>query len=162
MATEPYSCIGIWLALEDASRTNGCLWALPGEAQTPGARQLLPGTWDAAHLCMHACGRMGAVHCLSIALNHFHPTPCSPPIQAGSHTDGVHRHFLRAADGSVSFTGSAEDMPAFDETRFRPVEVKAGSLVLLHGANVHLRWAVRVVVGGGQSTCRMLLGQLVS
>jgi phytanoyl-CoA hydroxylase len=30
LATEPFSCIGIWLALEDASRTNGCLWALPG------------------------------------------------------------------------------------------------------------------------------------
>jgi phytanoyl-CoA hydroxylase len=50
----------------------------------------------------------------------------------------VHRRFLRAADGSVSFTGEAADMPAFDEERFLPVEVKAGSLVLLHGANVHL------------------------
>lgn len=36
LATEPYSCVGIWLALEDASRTNGCLWALPGETQRCG------------------------------------------------------------------------------------------------------------------------------
>lgn len=61
-------------------------------------------------------------------------------MSAASHVEGVHRHFIRAADGSVSFTGDAADMPAFDEERFVPVEVKAGSLVLLHGANVHLRW----------------------
>lgn len=31
-------------------------------------------------------------------------------------------------------------MPAFDDSQFVPVEVKAGSLVVLHGANVHFRW----------------------
>lgn len=30
LATAPLSCVGTWLALEDASRHNGCLWALPG------------------------------------------------------------------------------------------------------------------------------------
>lgn len=30
LATSPLSCVGIWLALEDATRDNGCLWALPG------------------------------------------------------------------------------------------------------------------------------------
>ena len=44
---------------------------------------------------------------------------------------------MRAEDGSVSFAG---DMPAFDDSQFVPVEVKAGSLVVLHGANVHFRW----------------------
>jgi phytanoyl-CoA hydroxylase len=28
--TEPPSTIGLWFALEDATRDNGCLWALPG------------------------------------------------------------------------------------------------------------------------------------
>lgn len=28
--TEPMSCIGLWFALEDATRENGCMWALPG------------------------------------------------------------------------------------------------------------------------------------
>lgn len=28
--TEPESCIGLWFALEDANKTNGCLWAIPG------------------------------------------------------------------------------------------------------------------------------------
>lgn len=30
IATQPYSCVGIWLALEDATQDNGCLWTLPG------------------------------------------------------------------------------------------------------------------------------------
>lgn len=28
--TEPISVVGLWFALEDATRENGCLWALPG------------------------------------------------------------------------------------------------------------------------------------
>lgn len=28
--TEPVSVVGFWFALEDASRENGCLWAVPG------------------------------------------------------------------------------------------------------------------------------------
>lgn len=28
--TEPGSCIGLWFALEDATPSNGCLWAKPG------------------------------------------------------------------------------------------------------------------------------------
>ena len=56
----------------------------------------------------------------------------------GSHLEGCHRRFIRAPDGSVSFD---RGMPEFDSSAFVPVEVKAGSLVLLHGSNVHLRWA---------------------
>lgn len=28
--TEPLSCVGLWLALEDARIDNGCMWAVPG------------------------------------------------------------------------------------------------------------------------------------
>jgi len=31
--TEPASCIGIWVALEDATIENGCLWGIPGGAE---------------------------------------------------------------------------------------------------------------------------------
>ena len=30
LATEPLSCVGFWLALEDANESNGCMWAEPG------------------------------------------------------------------------------------------------------------------------------------
>jgi phytanoyl-CoA hydroxylase len=34
-ATEPQSLIGLWFALEDADRDNGCLWMLPGGHRGP-------------------------------------------------------------------------------------------------------------------------------
>lgn len=32
--TEPESCVGFWFALEDATKENGCLWAMPGGHKT--------------------------------------------------------------------------------------------------------------------------------
>lgn len=36
--TEPQSCVGFWIALEDATIENGCLWATPG-GHTESLRQ---------------------------------------------------------------------------------------------------------------------------
>jgi phytanoyl-CoA hydroxylase len=33
--TEPESCVGLWLAVEDATTENGCMWALPGRHRDP-------------------------------------------------------------------------------------------------------------------------------
>jgi len=33
--TEPLSVIGLWFALQDATRDNGCLWAIPGGQNGP-------------------------------------------------------------------------------------------------------------------------------
>ena len=35
LVTEPPSVLGLWFALEDADRGNGCLWALPGGHRGP-------------------------------------------------------------------------------------------------------------------------------
>lgn len=35
LATEPHSVVGLWFALEDASRDNGCLWVAPGAHRGP-------------------------------------------------------------------------------------------------------------------------------
>lgn len=82
--TTPPSVVGLWLALEDATLDNGCMWAAPGV-----------------------------------------------------HKDGVHRRFVHR-DGKMSFEG--EGLPHVDPGAFVPLPVKAGSLVLLHGANIHYRW----------------------
>ena len=29
--TDPPSVIGLWVALEDATKENGCLWSIPGD-----------------------------------------------------------------------------------------------------------------------------------
>ncbi|XP_024535439.1 phytanoyl-CoA dioxygenase [Selaginella moellendorffii] len=78
--TDPPSCTGLWLALEDANKSNGCLWVLPK-----------------------------------------------------SHRDGVARKFLRDENG-VKFDKSP---PTYEMSQFIPVEVKAGSLVVIHGNLVH-------------------------
>ncbi|KAL2344735.1 hypothetical protein Fmac_006020 [Flemingia macrophylla] len=78
--TEPQTCTGLWLALEDANILNGCLWAIPG-----------------------------------------------------SHKNGLVRRFLRDEDG-VKFDRSS---PSYDQKDFVPIEVKAGSLVVIHGDLIH-------------------------
>ncbi|KAJ8640329.1 hypothetical protein MRB53_017023 [Persea americana] len=78
--TEPPSCTGLWLALEDANITNGCLWAIPG-----------------------------------------------------SHKNGLVRKFIRDDDG-VHFDRPS---PSYDHKDFVALEVKAGSLVVLHGDLIH-------------------------
>ncbi|GKC69337.1 phytanoyl-CoA dioxygenase, partial [Tanacetum coccineum] len=78
--TEPTTCTGLWLALEDATIVNGCLWAIPG-----------------------------------------------------SHKDGLVRRFIRD-DNGVHFD---KPSPSYDQKDFVPVEVKTGSLVLIHGDLIH-------------------------
>ncbi|XP_030455308.1 phytanoyl-CoA dioxygenase isoform X2 [Syzygium oleosum] len=78
--TEPPTCTGLWLALEDATITNGCLWAIPG-----------------------------------------------------SHKNGLVRRFIRG-EGGVSFDRPS---PTYDTKDFVAIEVKAGSLVLIHGDLIH-------------------------
>ncbi|XP_077236094.1 phytanoyl-CoA dioxygenase (PhyH) family protein [Tasmannia lanceolata] len=78
--TEPSSCTGLWLALEDATITNGCLWAIPG-----------------------------------------------------SHKNGLVRRFIRDENG-VHFDNPS---PSYGHKDFMSIEVKAGSLVVLHGDLIH-------------------------
>lgn len=78
--TEPQTCTGLWLALEDATILNGCLWAIPG-----------------------------------------------------SHKNGLVRRFFRDEDG-VKFDRPS---PSYDQKDFVPIEVKAGSLVVIHGNLIH-------------------------
>ena len=83
LRSDPMTCTGIWIALEDCSIGNGCLWALKG-----------------------------------------------------SHTNGVSKQMVvdpQRRDG-ISFEG---EYPSWDLTKFSPLEVKAGTMVLLHGENVH-------------------------
>ncbi|XP_073059442.1 phytanoyl-CoA dioxygenase [Primulina eburnea] len=78
--TDPTTCTGLWLALEDATTTNGCLWAIPG-----------------------------------------------------SHKDGLVRRFIRDEKG-VHFD---KPSPSYELKDFVPIEVKAGTLVVIHGDLIH-------------------------
>ncbi|KAI5077345.1 hypothetical protein GOP47_0007169 [Adiantum capillus-veneris] len=78
--SDPPSLVGLWIALEDATKENGCLWALPK-----------------------------------------------------SHRGGLKRRYVKDANGG-KFIG---DSPEYDYSEFVPLEMKAGSLVVLHGSLVH-------------------------
>ncbi|PWZ22407.1 Phytanoyl-CoA dioxygenase 1 [Zea mays] len=39
--TEPRTCTGLWLALEDATINNGCLWAIPGSHKSIPFTQII-------------------------------------------------------------------------------------------------------------------------
>ena len=81
--TDPMTCTGIWIALQDCSIGNGCLWALKG-----------------------------------------------------SHVDGVAKRMVvdPQTRTKVEFEG---EYPHWDLKKFSPLEVKAGTMVVLHGENVH-------------------------
>jgi phytanoyl-CoA hydroxylase len=80
--TEPLTCLGFWFALEDATRENGCLWALPG-----------------------------------------------------GHTLGLKKRFVRAEGGGTAF--QVLDPTPLPEEGMVPLEVKKGTLVVLHGLLPH-------------------------
>jgi len=37
--TEPQTCVGLWWALDDCRKDNGCLWAVPGSHKLPVRRR---------------------------------------------------------------------------------------------------------------------------
>lgn len=78
--TDPPSCTGLWLALEDSTTVNGCLWAIPG-----------------------------------------------------SHKNGLVRRFIRGETG-VTFDRPS---PSYNQKDFVPIEMKAGSLIAIHGDLIH-------------------------
>lgn len=58
----------------------------------------------------------------------------------GSHKHGIKRRFVREGDG-VTFKPPKGDDPEWaDATQFVPVEVPAGTLVLMHGSLVHMSY----------------------
>ncbi|XP_076225002.1 phytanoyl-CoA dioxygenase domain containing 1 isoform X2 [Nomia melanderi] len=86
--TEPVSVVGVWIALEDATQENGCLWFAPG-----------------------------------------------------SHKSGVHRRYVRNKDpDSKDLLVYDSANPCYQLSNFRPVPVKKGSVVLIHGQVVHFSY----------------------
>lgn len=66
--TEPGSVVGLWVALEDATRANGCLWAEPGGHRGPLRRRFV---------------RAGASDADGTAFVDLDPTPLPEPGPGG-------------------------------------------------------------------------------
>lgn len=86
--TEPSHVVGLWFALEDATRENGCLWAIPG-----------------------------------------------------GHQLGLKSRFVRADGGGTKFE-VVDDSP-WPTEKLQPLEVRAGSLIVLDALLPHMSYANR-------------------
>lgn len=117
--TEPQTCTGLWLALEDATILNGCLWAIPGSHKS-------------SHLSLYFIITVSSLRAPgSIYEIGYNLTSASFVVLP----DGLVRRFLRGDEG-VHFDRPS---PSYDDKDFVPIEVKAGSLVVLHGDLIHQR-----------------------
>ncbi|XP_012232700.2 LOW QUALITY PROTEIN: uncharacterized protein [Linepithema humile] len=86
--TEPVKLVGFWIALEDATQENGCLWIAPG-----------------------------------------------------SHQSGVHRRYMRNKDkNSPELLIYDRAAPCYPLSNFRPVPVRKGTCILIHGQVVHFSY----------------------
>lgn len=86
--TEPMTLVGFWIALEDATQENGCLWIAPG-----------------------------------------------------SHQSGVHRRYIKNKDAnSQELLIYDRAAPCYPLSNFRPVPVRKGTCILIHGQVVHFSY----------------------
>lgn len=114
--TEPKrTCLGLWLALQDATLQNGCLWARPGSHKESVRRHFArnPEYWEKLD------------------------KSAEPMVfkDIGDASKAPWEGKMPTADGN---TGTEE---AVRGVGFEPLEVKAGDLVVIDGAVDHLSLA---------------------
>ena len=119
--TEPPSATGFWVALEEATIANGCLWVLPGSHKGTAIRGSVVSNESTVPHCPDFDFAL-AFHVLS---------------------GGPARRFFVDQSRQVAFEGEPGE---YEPSKFVAVPVKAGSAVLLHGALVHNR-CVRKEIG---------------
>src|ERR1041385_2476420 len=106
---EPLKLVGLWFALEDASIENGCLWAIPGGHKLGLKSRFMRA--NSSEALPH--GRAAA--------------PSSDRLEAG---------YRRPASGKTQFT-VFDDSP-WPEEELVPLEVRKGTLIVLHPLLPHL------------------------
>jgi phytanoyl-CoA hydroxylase len=122
--TEPrQTCLGLWLALDDATLTNGCLWVRPGSHAEPLRRRFAR---NARHFGNAAAGIAPDLAEPQMVFHALEP-PAGTVHGAGAAWEG------RLPDGA-----SPLPCDGLFTAGFVPVEVKAGDLVCFAGQLDHL------------------------
>lgn len=112
--TDPQSCTGLWIALEDSTTVNGCLWAIPGSHKSGFFLPLfLSVLCDLFSFCL--ASQSFFFRCFV--------------------SDGLVRRFIRGENG-VTFD---QPSPSYEQKDFVHIEMKAGSLIAIHGDLIHQR-----------------------
>lgn len=109
--TPRQTCLGLWLALDDATLENGCLWVRPGSHREPLRRQFIrnPKYFD---------------------------QPENGNVSGEETSKLTFRIHDENHDGKVTWEGSLPE--SLSAEGFVPVEVKAGDLVTFCGTLDHL------------------------
>ena len=157
LATDPPSVVGLWWALEDATKQNGCLWALPGSHKDGVARRFLrmcaltPSLAVNLQTLVHvftwqpqkrACSTARLGRPLQGNLTAESARLTVRPRCSGHKPDCALADVRMVCgccrpDDKVTFD---KELPQYDLERGVPLEVPSGSLVLLHGALVHFSY----------------------
>ena len=131
--TPKQTCLGLWLALDDATLQNGCLWIRPGSHREPLRRQFLrnpkhDGTAD------------NDEPKLTFSIHHENPgvtwegsVPESVEVWKDNEEDDAHR--CNPSEDPAHDDDDPE--PEISSMNFVPVEVEAGDLVLFCGTLDH-------------------------
>jgi phytanoyl-CoA hydroxylase len=116
--TPKQSCLGLWLALDDATLDNGCLWVRPKSHREAARRQF----------------KRNPAHFGSAAIESRSNNAGGDSSQPKLVMDDLYEHEDIPWDGSVPKNG----WKGLLETGFVPVECKAGDLVVFGGELDHL------------------------
>ena len=133
--TPRQTCLGLWLALEDATLTNGCLWVRPGSHHEPVRRAFVRQPQPPA-----AGGAAGGA---ATAAMGFEQQPEAEPVAwegalPRSAAPGGLLGGLLAALRRLALGSRFDDLFA---AGFVPVECRAGDLVCFPGTLDHLSLA---------------------
>ncbi|KAN0061852.1 hypothetical protein ACQY0O_005845 [Thecaphora frezii] len=113
--TDPPSAVGFWFALEDCTRSNGCLSFLPGSHRWPKGQTPPPAR---------------------------HPRPLDPQADELGQARGINKRFVRSVPGDPDRGTSFETLETNEEAAWNKEDAKveecpAGTLVLIHGSVLH-------------------------
>jgi phytanoyl-CoA hydroxylase len=137
------SCLGLWLALDDATLDNGCLWVRPQSHMEPVRRQFIrnPKFYhndtdtageDGQDKAKDSIPSGGSSSTPKLIFEDRHPTPAKVTWEGGL---PEHVQTLSTSHVSDSAYNDPLQSPIFDS--FVPVEVKAGDLVVFCGTLDH-------------------------
>jgi len=108
--TQPSTAAGLWFALEDCTKENGCLSFVPGSHKD--------GASDRRFVRKEPPARLPTVN---------------NPLPAGASAADL----SGPANVGVELTFEGEDRREYPSSDFLPTEVKAGTAILIHGDVVH-------------------------
>lgn len=111
--TPRVSCLGLWLALQDATLENGCIWARPGSHKEPVRR----------------------IFCRNP--EHFEKGVETAPQMIFRDFDPEHASKVWEWEGKMP-EGSEPPSQGLYEKGFKPLECKAGDLIVIHGSVDHM------------------------